>query len=156
MSRSETFNTDFSLERPPRCETRAATNRLSRILDLPCHDLMQDWAIELADAARISTFCELYETESLDTDEKFALMQLIVASLDDLLSDGATDDEEATQRVMSLLSRDFVLHFYTVEYWSLREETDPTNVFAATPLLRQVWKNGFRPEYAAWIETADE
>lgn len=60
------------------------------------------------------------------------------------------------QRVLSLLRQDFVLHFYTVEYWSLLEETDPTNVFAATPLLRQVWHDCFQPEHASWIEIEDE
>jgi hypothetical protein len=117
---------------------------------------MQDWAIELADAARIGSFCDLYESERLNTDEKFALMQLIIASLDDLLSDGATDDPEVVQCVASLLRQDFVLHFYTVAYWSELEQTDPANVFAATPLVRQIWQDCFRPEYASWIQTDAE
>jgi hypothetical protein len=41
---------------PPRFETLAAMDRLNRILDLPYRDDMQDWAILLADAARIGAF----------------------------------------------------------------------------------------------------
>jgi hypothetical protein len=157
MSGSGWFDADFREKRPPQFETRAAIDRLNQLLELPYHYGMQDWAIELADAARIYSFCELYETGNLGEDEKFTLMQLIVASLDDQLSDGAgdgaTENTEAVERVVSLLRQDFVLHFYTVMYWSLLEETDSTNGFAATPVLRQVWQECFRPEYASWIET---
>ncbi len=117
---------------------------------------MQDWAIELADAARVSLFCDLYETGNLNANEKFALMQLIVASMDDLLNDLATKDTETVLRVLSLLWQDFVLHFFTVEYWSELEKPDPTMVFAATPYLRIIWHDCFQPDYASWIETNDE
>lgn len=153
MSSSGSFETDFMEKRPPQFETRAAIDRLNQLLDLPYRNDMQDWAIELADAGRTGSFCDLYETVPLNADEKFTLMQLIIASLDDLLNNGTTDDAEVVQRVASLLRQDFVLHFYTVEYWSLLKEIDPTNVFAATPLLRQIWQDCFRPEYASWIQT---
>ena len=138
-------------EQPPQFATHVAIDRLNQLLNLPYHSSMQDCDIELADAKRVGEFCDLYETGDLDSDEMFLLMELIVASLDDLLNDEAIENVSAVQRVMFLLRRDFVLHFNTVAYWSSLDETDETNVFAVTPFIRQVWQDCFRPEYASWI-----
>jgi hypothetical protein len=143
----------MDLQAPPRYETRAAIDRLNRLLNLPYQNGMQDWDIELADPMRVNIFCNLYDTGRLDTEEKFALMRLIVASLDDLLSAGEKGNAAIVQRVEPLLRQDFALHLHTIEYWCLQEETDPENVFAVTPLLRRVWQDCFKPEYQQWLET---
>ncbi|MBC7809339.1 MAG: hypothetical protein H7145_24660 [Akkermansiaceae bacterium] len=137
----------------PRFGSRAALERLNTILHLPFTQGMQDWDVELADASRLGEFCALYETGRLDIEERFALMRLIVASLDDLLSVGDPGGAlELVTRVIRVLRKDCALHFHTVEYWCLLEEDDPKNVFAVTPLLRQVWRECFEPEYARGIE----
>ncbi|QDV42049.1 hypothetical protein Enr13x_18920 [Stieleria neptunia] len=46
---------------------------------------MQDWEIELSDGQRLREFVEAYDTLSLNEDERFALMALIVASAHDAL-----------------------------------------------------------------------
>jgi hypothetical protein len=138
---------------PPRYITRASMDRINRLLDLPYREEMQDWPIEVADPMRLHEFCDLYESGGLGNEEKFALMQLIVASLDDLPWEGTDGDEKTEERVDRLLCQDFVLHLHTVQYWCLQDETDPENVFAVTPLLRQIWRDCFRPEYQPWIVT---
>ncbi len=137
---------------PPRHPTRAAIDQLNRLLDLPYGGWEQDWEIELADPKRVNEFCKLYDTGELDTETKFTLMLLIVASLDDLLREESVDSATAVQRVEQLLRRDFILNLHTVEYWCQLEETDAENVFAVTPLLRRVWQDCFRPEYQPWLE----
>ncbi|MBC7807393.1 MAG: hypothetical protein H7145_14735 [Akkermansiaceae bacterium] len=142
----------FDAANPPRYESREAIERLNTVLHLPFTEGMQDWDVELADASRLGEFCALYETGGLDFKERFALMRLIVASLDDLLSVGDPGGApELVTRVIRVLRKDCALHFHTVEYWCLLEEDDPENVFAVTPLLRQVWRECFEPEYAAGI-----
>jgi hypothetical protein len=34
------------------------------------------------------------------------------------------------------------------------DETDLENVFAATPPLRQVWRDSFKPEFGSWVDRA--
>ncbi len=139
---------------PPRYETRAAIDRLDRILQLSYMDWMQDWDIQLADSTRLTEFCDLYNSDRLTIDDRFALMRLIVASLDELLRQTSTaSDAVAVQQVEQLLRRDFILHLHTLHYWRLHDEVDPKNGFAVTPLLRQVWQECFMPEYQYWLET---
>ena len=130
----------------PRYLTHEAIDRLNKLLGLPWFDEMQDWDIQLADAARLNEFCGLYETGDLNAEEKFALIRLIVASLDELLQVSETDSPALAQRVASFLKQDFALHFHTLEYWRLPHDSDPENVFAVTPLLRQVWGICFKPD----------
>ena len=79
----------------------------------------KDWAIHAADADRVGEFCTVYQTANLDADEKFALMALIVASLDDCLN--MTPPKECDPSlgliVEHLLRQDFALHRDTVALW---------------------------------------
>jgi hypothetical protein len=139
---------------PPRYETRTAIERLNTLLNLP--DVGQDWAIILAAPVRLHEFCDLYESGTIDEETRFALMCLIVSSLDDILYEGELRGETAqrtVERVEALLRRDFVLHFHTISYWCLHEETDPDNVFRVTSLLRRIWQDCYKPEYSRWQES---
>ena len=106
----------------------------------------------MADPDRVSEFCDLYESGELDDDTRFALMQLIVSSLDDLLRERESVSREAQERVERLLWQDFVLCFHIVHYWSVQEETDPETYFAVTPMMRQIWQACFKPEHSIWID----
>lgn len=98
---------------------------------------MQDWEIQCADAHRIAEFLDLYERGSLSSDDhRFALMSLIVASFDDWISDGGTDDQ-LLQRVRRCLVADFSLHEATIYYWCL---WDVEKVFPTTPFMREIWR----------------
>jgi hypothetical protein len=151
---------------PQRYPTRAAAERLRNLLDILYEDWMQDWPLEISDSKRLAEFCDAYEAEELDTESRFALMQLILYSLDDLLRDRNRVGNETTeegeiivkQRVERLLRQDFVLHLHTLDYWCLHDEPDPEDendpeyVFAVTPPLRRIWKECYKPEYDRWLD----
>ncbi len=103
---------------------------------------MQDWDIQLADPHRVEEFCQLY-TRLIDEEEKFALMELIIASLEEnLLAEGK--NEELIERVKSLLNSDFLLHQETVKYWCEFEEDNPEHYWLVTPTMRMVWQENAR------------
>lgn len=148
-----TYGSANDKDGPPRWETRAAIDRLTVMLEPPYGDWMLDcWTVILAAPTRISEFCDLYEDGALNAEEKFALMQLIVESLDGLLNDRAAYASEAVRRVAHLLRRDYRLHLHTVEYWSLQGEADIIDAFAVTPLMREIRHECFRPEYERWVK----
>lgn len=99
---------------------------------------MQDWEIECADAERLDEFLSLYERGGLSDDDRFALMALIVSSLDDWLRTGGAD-KAVLRRVRRHLLADFSLHAWTIHYWCLSGESDPHNLFHATPFMREIW-----------------
>lgn len=147
----------------PRYETREAKSALATRLGLPDYQ-GRDWALDNADPDRIPAFCDLYESAALNEDELFALMALIVASLDNYLlqTPPLYRDSSLISKVEALLSRDFRLHAYTIESWCHEtDEGDPDEVvwqsprldseyqeealdtpgwvFHVTPMMRQVW-----------------
>lgn len=126
-------------ESNPRWITGESIARLSAKLGLPVDPLMQDWDILNADPRRLGEFLDLYETESLTEDDKFALMALIVASFDDWLGDGGTDEAVLT-RIQRHLVSEFTQHEATVHYWCLFDEPDPAECFVVTQFMRDVWR----------------
>ena len=119
--------------------TRESRAKLSSLLGLTNEPYMQDWELECADACRICEFLDLYGKGSLNDDDRFALMALIVASFDDWLSEGGAD-EAILLRIRHLLDSDFKLHEATICHWCLPDESDSNNVFSATPFMREIWK----------------
>jgi len=58
--------------------------KLGELLKIP--DLCgEDWDSMYADGQRVKEFCDVYESEPLSDPEKFALMELLVASYDQCL-----------------------------------------------------------------------
>ena len=93
---------------------------------------MQDWELEASDFSRVPELLAGYEDPTLNDDDRFALMALIVASIDAGVHLG--EPAEALWREASrLLRRDARLHATTLSYWSLLEETDPENAFPMLP-----------------------
>ena len=131
---------------PPRYPTAAARRRLTEMLRLAEPPGGQDWEIELADPGRVGEFLEVYETARLDNDERFTLMELIVASYSDLLEFGGGDrDARHWPRLRDHLLRRFELHGYTVLYWALADTDEPENFYAFTPRAREVMAAVFGP-----------
>ena len=149
-------NIGVHLVAPPKYETQAATDYLDGYLNIGAADrIQQDWDVENADGKRLAEFCDLYCGDKLDVELKFALMKLIIASLDNLFyADGHLDDSDQhlAKRVETMLRHDFILHFYTLHYWCLFDEEDINNVFGVTPMLRVIWADCFKPEYQTWID----
>jgi hypothetical protein len=103
---------------------------------------MQDWDIQLADPHRVEEFCQLY-AKLIDEDEKFALMELIIASLEENLQ-AKGNDGKLVERVKSLLNSDFLLHQDTIEYWCEFKEDTPEHYWMVTPTMRLAWRENTR------------
>ena len=101
-------------------------------------EVSQDWDIFVADAARLDEFLDAYEQSELDEDDRFALMELIIASLDRGKEDGV-DIGNSWRRAEAFLRRDGRLHAVTLSYWARGEDPDPDHQFAITPEVRGVW-----------------
>ena len=42
------------------------------------------------------------------------------------------------EQIAGFLKNDYEIHIDAIDYWSNLEESDPTNVFKVTPLIREV------------------
>ncbi len=108
---------------------------LNRALDLPASGNEQDWEVELADKSRIAEFLDFYETNELAPEQRFALMSLVLASLDDLAT-ASQLDESLWQRTALLITRDRKLFDHLVEYWANVHCAD--DGFAISHLVRSI------------------
>ena len=96
----------------------------------------QDFDLVFADANSAAKLCTQFESIELTLREKFFLMQLIVASLDEALKVSAPLASEAEQRVERLLSSNPKEYEYIIDYWgSVGEEIGGTHV---RPMMRRL------------------
>ena len=114
-------------------------SRLSELLNLPVTGSEQDWDIELRDSERIGEFIDLYESGRLDNDERIELMELIIASYDELLIKKGTPDERWIA-IVKLIKQDRDIHKPTLDYWSAWTANNPEDWFQITPLVRALNK----------------
>jgi hypothetical protein len=123
-----------------RYPTRVALGHLTELLHLKPDAYMQDWEVELADAARVDEFLDAYEKVQLDDDDRFLLMAMIIASVDDAKSSGL-ELGSSWPRAEHFLRRDGALHATTLSYWACGSDPDPDHQFAVTPLIRPIWRD---------------
>lgn len=107
------------VERHP---TAAARRKLSSVLAFEDNQSIQDWERYFADEHRISEFIELYSSGGLDDDQKYLLMDLILASA------AFADEDQLSVRQWSqidyLLLTNSALHERTIWEWAdIDEET---------------------------------
>lgn len=119
-----------------RYPTRTAIDALALRFNFPNTHLMQDWEWEVADSDRIDEFMAAYQSEQLDDDERFTLMETIIQSFEDLGE--ALNADVRWQTVVDLLDVNIKLHAYTVWYWADPDEADPENYWTVTPSLRRI------------------
>jgi hypothetical protein len=67
-----------------RYPTRAAIDALALKFGFSNTPQIQDWAWEAADSDRIDEFIAAYKSGQLNDDERFALMETIIQSFEDL------------------------------------------------------------------------
>lgn len=120
-----------------RYPSRRALENLCALLQLQSA-YNSDWEVELADASRLAEFLDAYDHPNLDEDDRFLLMGIIVASLDDALSQGS-DVDGFWASVESILRRHGELHASTMSYWACGDALDPDHQFAITSAMRRVW-----------------
>jgi hypothetical protein len=99
----------------------------------------QDWDIMVADHSRLDDFLSAYDRPEFDEDDRFALMEVIVASLDEG-ERRDVDIDDAWHRAATFLRRDWRLHAATLSYWARGDDPDPDHQFAITPRIREVWR----------------
>ena len=131
---------------PIRYPSGKAIAFLTKVLSLSSNWL-QDWPLEISDGKRVGEFCDFYERARLDENTRFALMELILFSLEI-----CEEQERWEPRVESLLCQDFVLHLHRVNYWRCVDVSDPAEGFPITPMCRRVWKKCFKREYVRWYD----
>jgi hypothetical protein len=112
--------------------------RLTVALRLRVTEGGQDWPLEVADSDRIAEFLDFYEHESLDDQERYHLMELIVASLEEHLQ-GHQKDPVLIARFQRHFTNSFDAHSDTAEYFAGVGTTGGSH-FAITPLMRQIWE----------------
>ena len=99
----------------------------------------QDWGVEFANENRTEEFFLCYESQSFSKSQKMAVMQLVLASFDELIYSGK-DNEELWQRISRSLVKDAPIHKYTIEYWCCDGESNENNMFSTTSRMRAVSK----------------
>ena len=134
--------TKLPMEPPVRYGTREAIDRLNKLLGFQYDCFEQDWEIERADAARLAEFVNIYRTETLNDDEQFTLMGLIIASSHDAFDFGHLTDE-LWRSIHHLLVTQSQLHASTIFDWCCVEATCSDECFTLTPLMRKVWVDAF-------------
>lgn len=116
---------------------RRAVKFISQKLNLPVTGGEQDWDIELADPTRIEEFVMLFKQDSgLDTEQKYALMALILASYEDALQ-GGQPLNGSWDYIKKTLKNDLT-YSDLIEYWSLPTENNEGNLFGITPYIRSL------------------
>ncbi|WP_367330220.1 hypothetical protein [Sphingobacterium multivorum] len=116
---------------------KEAITELSNKLFLPINGSEQDWDVEMADSNRIDEFIDFYKNNKLSTDEKLAMMSLILASYDDLLNDNDLLVDSRWDKIRSILEMDKIYFIDLINYWSLINVVDD-DLFKITPLIRKI------------------
>jgi hypothetical protein len=117
--------------------TSEAIKKLNVLLNLPYMEWMQDWEIELADPSRVEEFSKIYSQASLTSDEKKALMSLIIASFEAYLHEYGNNPSQ-WDKIRDLIEKDYDMHEQAVNYWSCFD-IELSDEFAISPLMRALW-----------------
>lgn len=96
--------------------TAAAIASLSHQLGFQTNDEIQDWERHFADPGRIGEFLNLYSNGKLDAEEKYLLMDLILASA--VHAEGDVPNQNQWATIEKTLKSDYDLHRWTVWYWA--------------------------------------
>lgn len=117
---------------------KEAIESLNDKLSLPATGIEQDWEVELADPNRVTEFLSYYKNHTLSSDEKKALMSLILASYDDFLHEKNSNTVQIWNDIKQTIESDHDLLTDLINYWSLPDEADSQNWFKITSLIRNI------------------
>jgi len=123
------------VERHP---TEAARTALSAQLGFEDTHEFQDWERHFQNFEKIMSFVDLYEAGTLNEDEKFLLMELVLASASD--ADAVFFVSSDWRRIEDLLRRNSTLHAWSMWFWSCidNESRIPYNDFASSPYIQSI------------------
>jgi hypothetical protein len=117
-------------------------DELNRLFSFNYTGQEQDWEIEFAAPERIEEFLDAYETESLNDSQKMAVMDLIIASYDELLNENP-GEAKYWQRISGHLKSNYSIHKYSIEYWSCLEAVGEDQMFDVTERIRGIGSERF-------------
>ena len=100
-----------------------AEKSLSERLGLCWDQSMQDWDLINSNPDHIDHFLKVYNQLS-DSNEKFVLMQLIIASFDDI-QDMKSFDDASWNKCAIILEKQSFLHIQTIFCWCTEGNTIP-------------------------------
>ena len=81
---------------------------------------IQDWERYFQDFSRLEQFVKSYEDADIDTEEKFLLMELILASATD--SEVRFFETKLWQKIEELLKINSEIHAWSIWFWSCIDE----------------------------------
>jgi len=113
-----------------------AEKKLSESLGLTWDKSIQDWDLINSNPERIDDFLKAYKVLD-DDDEKFILMQLIVASFDDFQSD-KNFDFKLWDKCSNILENEHFIHIHTIFYWSKKE--NQSDHFFISPFMDVIFR----------------
>lgn len=119
-----------------RCGTRKAIDELAKELKMVKEDWMQDWPYEVANHSDIEKYTDHYKNLT-DEDKKFVLMEAIIQA-----TEGQTTNKLFTKyssTIKPIIIKDFIIHEYTIHYWSCFDNENIDDCWRITPFMRQVW-----------------
>lgn len=111
--------------------------RLNEKLILPYTGVEQDWDLEMANPERINDFLNYYQSHNLITDEKIAVMSLILASYDDFLNETDLEIDDRWSTIKKVLDTDKIIFTDLLNYWSPENDADEDS-FRITKLIRKI------------------
>lgn len=117
--------------------TKKSVDFLSRELGLPATGREQDWDIELSDSARLDEFLFFYKEKTLDDEQRFAMMALIISSFEDLVGE-KEKNHDSWKTISKILAENFEFFSPLFDYWCVDDEPDSNDVYKVTKLMRSV------------------
>src|SRR5258708_4398340 len=123
--------------------TDRAISRLTALLGLRAAlPNSQNWEAEVSRPIDLPRYLDCYETEELNSEEKVALMSLILYALEGAEKLASNDLPMLRARIARAIQADYALHIPHVRYWSLPDEEsdDPDSLFFITPFIREISK----------------
>ena len=119
--------------------TAKAQKNISDKFGIYWDDQMQDWDLVMADPLWIPQLLNAYLKDNFTDDEKFAIMELIIASFDELVEREKLTTNSYWHSCESILKTECWLHITTIHYWSLLDKQDVEEAFPITKYIRPIW-----------------
>lgn len=117
--------------------TKEARLHLNQELGIKEDPYSQDWELEYADADRIDEFLAFYKKKTKNDDERFALMGLILGSLEDLYARDSSVDA-TWKKIKEVLEEETSLHYSHIEDYYCAEAESDDECFPITPFIREI------------------
>jgi len=133
-----------------RFDTEKAILELAEELEIVYDSSMQDWPYEVADKSDINKYILHYTSlEDEDEDKKLTLMKVILQALVD------QDYEEQIliywAKIKPFLLMDYVIHEFSIKYWSKLTSENFDNCKYLSPLLTDIIKKQLKILYVCTI-----